>query len=352
MRVAASLRPSECLIEPETTYEVHVGKHPPKASEEPTVVERSRSSLACRKEGTAASAGTFAPTKLGPAAKPPAPAPPPAPPAAALKAPEPPGFFSRLGGAIWGGLSAAGARVGGAVLGIVRDATDTVTGSVTGAVQSLVKAARHVGEGRIGQALLDVSAIPFNATTLALVKATSAVQTFFGIQQPSRPLKQDEADLLRDLFGPSLRQGPIAVVEGGSGLLNVRSSAITLGNTIHVSKVNSPISLNLLAHEAVHTWQNQNGGNDYLLKAFWAQKAGEGYNYHAALARGETWKAMNPEQQAEFVQDIVKEYEAKKLALPGVPPRLEDCIPAGATRAQVLEALTALRSGRGAGDYH
>ena len=64
-----------------------------------------------------------------------------------------------------------------------------------------------------------------------------------------------------------------------------------------------------LIHELVHVWQYQQEGSRYIPRALWAQWFGGGYNYgghpalQKALAKGQTLRDFNYEQQGDIVAD-------------------------------------------------
>ena len=57
--------------------------------------------------------------------------------------------------------------------------------------------------------------------------------------------------------------------------------------------------------------KNQNGGTDYMSEALYAQIFGEGYNYFNDVViqppqTPKTWFLLNPEQQAQLVEDAFR----------------------------------------------
>ena len=62
----------------------------------------------------------------------------------------------------------------------------------------------------------------------------------------------------------------------------------------------------MLVHETTHVWQNQNGGTDYMTEAIYAQIFGEGYEYGDVILNGRTWFLLNPEQQAQLIEDAFR----------------------------------------------
>ena len=64
----------------------------------------------------------------------------------------------------------------------------------------------------------------------------------------------------------------------------------------------STITPELLIHEMAHVWQHQNGGSDYMSEALWSQEYGHGYDWQASVP-GTAWEDLEPEQQAELLED-------------------------------------------------
>src|SRR5262249_54767875 len=75
-----------------------------------------------------------------------------------------------------------------------------------------------------------------------------------------------------------------------------------------------PTNLDLLSHEMTHVWQFQNGGTDYLSEALYAQNFGEGYDFQRGIREGKSWRELNPEQQAELIEQA---YDSGYFDCPG-----------------------------------
>ena len=147
----------------------------------------------------------------------------------------------------------------------------------------------------------------------------SAVQTLTFFESVGRNLDSGELAVLTPIFGSSVEYGAIRIKAGDAGVLSIGSDtdsqgrmtflhntrALTHGNTIYM-KYAVPGSSDwnaTLVHETTHVWQNQNGGTDYMTEALYAQIFGEGYEYDAAVSQGRTWFLLNPEQQAQLIED-------------------------------------------------
>jgi hypothetical protein len=155
----------------------------------------------------------------------------------------------------------------------------------------------------MGKAVLQA---PLDAGLMVGGRAVSALQTLAGVEAAARPLTAAEEALLRAVFGDGLDYAPIRLKEGRLGILGLPRRAFTHGDTIFVPEgpLLEPSNQRdaLLVHEAVHVWQHQRGGTAYMSEALAAQWFGDGYNFATGLAAGKRWPALNPEQQAEIVE--------------------------------------------------
>jgi hypothetical protein len=143
---------------------------------------------------------------------------------------------------------------------------------------------------------------PADALLLMGGRALSAIQTLIGVEPPGRKLSSDEIATLRQVYGDSIDYSQLRIKEGKSGLFSTTGRAFTHGNTIYIPPENLPLTKDLLVHESAHVWQHQNGGTDYMSEALVAQYLGDGYEFEKGLKEGKSWSQLNPEQQAEFLQ--------------------------------------------------
>lgn len=124
-----------------------------------------------------------------------------------------------------------------------------------------------------------------------------------------RPLTDAEKELLRGVFGEGISYGPVRLVRMAPVIAGINGSrAFVLGNTLNLPSSDYDSLVRgerawLLVHESTHIWQYQHRGWGYVAEALWAQGFGDGYDYVKALRAGTPWRKMNPEQQAQLIQD-------------------------------------------------
>lgn len=150
---------------------------------------------------------------------------------------------------------------------------------------------------------------------VALSSGVSAIQTMLGIETPSRALTAQETSELRKVYGDSIDYSQIRIKEGNLGLANGLAPH-TVGNTIYIppgwlDPNNQTQRNDLLAHEAAHVWQYQNGGTDYIGESLWNQAIGAisggsrdaAYEFETPIRNGKSWAELNPEQQAHLLEE-------------------------------------------------
>ncbi len=143
-----------------------------------------------------------------------------------------------------------------------------------------------------------------------------------------RELKQSEKNILKLVFDDALEISKIRIHPGFScidaipqlsreakrmlkRLLKMSSSdphkqAFVIGYVIYVRGIDFDQDPHALVHEAVHVWQFERVGADYMTEAVWAQlTVPDAYNWKRELRRGKTsWTEFNREAQAEMIADI------------------------------------------------
>jgi hypothetical protein len=138
----------------------------------------------------------------------------------------------------------------------------------------------------------------------AAADSTSASQS-----TDKRPLNAQEVRILRGVFGDGISYGPVRLVRMAPLIAQLNGSrAFVLGNSLNLPErdfilISRGQHMDLLVHEATHIWQYQHRGWGYVAEALWAQGFGDGYDYVKALRAGKSWHQMNPEQQAQLLQD-------------------------------------------------
>ncbi|WP_208721230.1 hypothetical protein [Corallococcus aberystwythensis] len=214
---------------------------------------------------------------------------------------------------VWSGVKTVATRAG-----------DGIRSMVTGTVSTVVGAFRNIGEGagtffggigklfqgkfgegfkQMGLGLLKTFVqTPMDALLMMGGRALSSIQTLIGVEPPARKLSDSEISTLKSVYGDSIDYSQMRIKEGNSGLFSTTGRAFTHGNTIYIPPENMPLTPDLLVHESAHVWQHQNGGTDYMSEALVAQHIGDGYDFEKGLDAGKSWSQLNPEQQAEFLQ--------------------------------------------------
>ncbi len=147
------------------------------------------------------------------------------------------------------------------------------------------------------------------------LKIISGWQTLLGFESAGRLLTPAEAAILKNVFGGSVELGAIRIKTGYSGVFSAgedngfkftdNQRAITIGNTIYMKNAveGSAGWDSTLVHETTHVWQFQNGGTDYMGEAVHAQFTA-GYGYADDIVnKKKNWRMLNPEQQAQVIQD-------------------------------------------------
>jgi hypothetical protein len=193
-----------------------------------------------------------------------------------------------------------------------------VKGDFTGALEGLGWAVAHPF---VSTANLVVDDVMIGAQAVVNVVGNELY-----LHEPSRPLTDTEKDRLREMYGDSIDVDSIRLhVDNISTKLGMAAHAV--GNDIYIPKTNdagvanvnpdgtlTETGLNLLVHESGHVWQNQNGGIDYVGKALWSNFAAwasggdrnAAYEWREGADANKPFGNLNPEQQAELMQDIDK----------------------------------------------
>lgn len=231
-----------------------------------------------------------------------------------------------------------------ASVGLVRD-VGVVLGSLAQGTAWCVRGRPHEGVPRLKRGLTRVAQLPADLVLMLAGRVVSAVQVLSGLEPPGRRLAEDEVARLRPIFAESLDYARVRVKEGRLGLLGVSRRAFVHGDLVFIPGSGAP-GFGLLVHELTHVWQHQHGGTAYMSAALAAQWWGDGYDWRKAVGQGLRWAQLNPEQQAQFIEDAA----VVGLIPPTVPlpPRARLKGWTEAALPLLDEALVCLRTGRGA----
>ncbi|AEI63238.1 DUF4157 domain-containing protein [Corallococcus macrosporus] len=232
-----------------------------------------------------------------------------------------------------------------ASVGVARS-VGVVLRSMGGGVAQCARGRPREGLPRLGQGLTRVAQLPADAVLMMGGRVLSSVQVLVGLEPPGRRLTEDEVSRLRPIFGDSLDFAAVRVKVGRLGLLGLPGRAFAHGNTVFVPPQSGAVDFGLLVHELTHVWQHQHGGTAYLSAALAAQWSGDGYDWRKGVSREKRWAQLNPEQQAQLIEDA-----AVAGLIPftsPVSPRMKLRGWSDAALALLDEAVTCLHAGRGA----
>lgn len=166
--------------------------------------------------------------------------------------------------------------------------------------------------------------------------AISALQTVTGLEPAGRSLTDRETRLLRKIYGDSIDYPKVEIVEGGAGVFSINPRPFALGNRIYLKDRTQNDAV--VIHEMAHVWQFQNGGTNYMSESLVSQVMGKGYDW--SLSVPETpWKALEPEQQAQLLEDAARAGFFDTGTFSPHPPAVVDYL---------KKAMVEVRAGRGA----
>jgi hypothetical protein len=204
---------------------------------------------------------------------------------------------------------------------------------IASAVESAVRARRGRALLGVPRALLGLVA---GVLLHGLGKLLSALQTAVGLEPPGRRLTLEEQALLRFVFHDALDLEPLRIKSGHCGLASLTHRPFVHGEVLYLKRW--PLEPAILVHEAVHWWQSQHGGPDYMLDSLWSQAFGRGYAWRPSVP-GVAWRDLETEQQAALVEAMFRAgyFETGRFVEGGADLTL-------VARA----ALSELRAGRGA----
>jgi hypothetical protein len=162
----------------------------------------------------------------------------------------------------------------------------------------------------IGDFFSGIGAAIATVIARAFLSATSAVQEFLGVEPRGEPVPKRVRELARKVFGDSIDFSKVRVKWGSAGILGASERPFANGNTIYMKSVPRAGSDAKLLHELTHVWQHQNESSNTLGRAALLQVGGsltgttnDLYDWKEAVAQGLPFERMNPESQAELIQD-------------------------------------------------
>jgi hypothetical protein len=171
---------------------------------------------------------------------------------------------------------------------------------------------------QVKDAALDVVRNAGGQAGIDFLNGVGKAREKLGIDPPARGLKPEEITELRKVYGDSVDYSQVRVHDNVKDGLVGSNRAMTLGNDIYMpgDRTSDSSYAATLVHEMGHVWQGQNGGPDYATKAIEAQLTGPGggYDWEAGVKAGQSWGQLNPEQQAELIQNA---YESGYFNSPG-----------------------------------
>lgn len=167
-----------------------------------------------------------------------------------------------------------------------------------------------------------------------------------GVKAPERALTAEELEILKPIFGDGLDYDAIRVRVGEIGIFNVDDRPLVIGNSMLFPEGrlrNGEIRRDDLVHEALHNWQFQRGGIEYMKQSAQDQLTGgpSAYDVSDAINNRTPWNELRTEQQA-----VIIETAFEKGYFDGDNARV---IIAGVDHTAYFdECITAMRSGLGA----
>ncbi|RJS20280.1 hypothetical protein DRW03_20845 [Corallococcus sp. H22C18031201] len=218
--------------------------------------------------------------------------------------------------------------------------------SLAGGVARCASGRSREGLPQLKQGLWRMAQLPVDVVLMVSVRVLSAAQVLSGLETLGRRLTDAEVARLRPIFGGSLDYGAVRVKEGPLGLLGVTGRAFAHGDTVFLPPGDSAADFGLLVHELTHVWQHQHGGTAYLSAALLAQYLGDGYDWRKAVSQRRRWAELNPEQQAQLIQDAVEAHLVPPVSAPTAQVRLRGW--SDSALSLLDEAMDCLYAGRGA----
>jgi hypothetical protein len=196
-----------------------------------------------------------------------------------------------------------------------------------------------------------MAALVLDALSSVGGRLVSGVQTRLGLEPPGCPLGARQILELRRVFGDSLDYPRVTLKVGRLGLLSLPRRPFVLGHTLYVPSRDRAVApggvqrpLHLLVRELTRVWQYQHGGTDYTCQTLGEPWFAESSDWRTALDGGRSWRELDPEQQARFLQTAYT--RSAYFRAPG--HRFVDADSGVDYTPQLEAALEQVRQGRGA----
>jgi len=192
----------------------------------------------------------------------------------------------------------------------VRAAAGILVGTPVGLIRILAALPRL--DGRLARRGLGDIAASWAGGALAVAgSVVGSIQTALFLQPVDRPLDEREREVLRRVYGKSVRLGNVRIVAGRAGLFSATPRPFTLGNRLYMQAVDTVREVDVLVHECGHIWQHQHLGPRYMADALWAQwsyqlKGENAYDWRAESRSKAQWRDFNFEAQAEFLSAVFR----------------------------------------------
>lgn len=148
-----------------------------------------------------------------------------------------------------------------------------------------------------------VGSFASGVTFLGVGKLIAAFQTAVGVEPKGRPLSDIERHLLRMVFHEALDVEPLCIKNGRCGVASLTDRPFVHGHVLYLHRW--PLEPAILVHEAVHWWQYQHGGADYMADSICSQMWGKGYDWQQSFGVA-AWPELETEQQAQLVEDAFR----------------------------------------------
>lgn len=246
-----------------------------------------------------------------------------------------------------GGEAVSGARermsnLLGGVGDFIDDAKDRIEGFVDGLGPQLSEIKDKAITVALDEAFKLLEALPGEIDQSSL----NRIMDLGGVKAPERELTAEERAILEPIFGEGLDYDAIRVRVGDIGIFNQDDRPLVIGNSILVPEgrlKNGEIRRDDLVHEALHNWQFQRGGIEYIKQSVQDQLTGgpSAYDISEALTNRTPWNELRTEQQAVIIETAFEKHyfdrEGARVIVDGVDHT-----------AYFEECIAAMRTGQGA----